>query len=389
MWQRRMAAFLCGKGQILWDVTVNTAYVHPVNFLSPRSRDMFDANNKAVNYLYHAMCQSEFDRVQTEDLACRIWEQLKNAHAGNAQVQARLFATYRREYENFTHLPGESIDAMFRRFMVIVNNMRANVAVLPYDDHDMAIKLLHSLDRTLWSEKVEAILESEKYKTLMVDELFSKLKSFEVDRRVRAKIENPTDPHSVALVSGSRTNANMSSRHFSLSCLVSMPDEEFDVLGEEDLALLSRRFECMYTNQKNARRSSGMCYRCGKHEHFIAECLETMEVKPEHTVQGPTTSTARGTTTRERTSPSGGQGRVMVTRRRSGRWLSVQATSTQAPASLHRAQVMKMRTSTRASGQARTSTACASPPKAFAAWHMALQARGATRMTRTPTPRKR
>jgi hypothetical protein len=32
------------------------------------------------------------------------------------------------------------------------------------------------------SEKVEAILESEKYETLMVDEMFSKLKLFEVDR---------------------------------------------------------------------------------------------------------------------------------------------------------------------------------------------------------------
>jgi hypothetical protein len=59
------------------------------------------------------------------------------------QVQARLFATYRTEYENFTHLPGESIDAMFQRFTVIVNNMRANVVVLPYDYHDRAIKLLH------------------------------------------------------------------------------------------------------------------------------------------------------------------------------------------------------------------------------------------------------
>jgi hypothetical protein len=51
--------------------------------------------------------------------------------------------TYQREYENFTHLPGESIDAMFQRFMVIVNNMRANVVVLPYDYHDRAVKLLH------------------------------------------------------------------------------------------------------------------------------------------------------------------------------------------------------------------------------------------------------
>jgi hypothetical protein len=27
-----------------------------------------------------------------------------------------------------------------------------------------------------------------------------------------------------------------------------MPDEKFDVLGEEDLTLLSRQFERMYTN---------------------------------------------------------------------------------------------------------------------------------------------
>jgi hypothetical protein len=254
----QMAAFLRGKGQILWDVTVNTAYVHPMNFLAPGSRDMFDANNKADDYLYRSLCESEFKRVRTENLACRIWEQLKNAHAGNAQVQARPFATYRREYENFTHLPGESIDAMFQCFTVIVNNMRANVVVLPYHDHDRAVKLLHSLDRTVWSGKVEAILESEKYETLMVDELFSKLKPSEVDRGVRAKIENPTDPHSLALVSGSRTNANMSSRQFSLSCLVSMPDEEFDVLGEEDLALLSRQFECMYMN----RRTLGVARAC-------------------------------------------------------------------------------------------------------------------------------
>jgi hypothetical protein len=166
--------------------------------------------------------------------------------------------------------------------MVIVNNMWANVAMLPYDDHDRTVKILHSLDLTVWSGKVEAILESEKYETLTVDELFSMLKSSEVDRGVCAKIENPTNPHSLALMSGSRTNANMYSRQFSLSCLVSMPDEEFDVLGEEYLALLSWWFERMYTNRKNAQRSSGMCYRCGKDGHFIAECPEALEVKAEH-----------------------------------------------------------------------------------------------------------
>jgi hypothetical protein len=61
---------------------------------------MHDVNNKAVDYLFRALCQSELDRVQTEDLACRIWLELKNPHVGNAEVQARLYATYWREYEN-------------------------------------------------------------------------------------------------------------------------------------------------------------------------------------------------------------------------------------------------------------------------------------------------
>jgi hypothetical protein len=47
--------------------------------------------------------------------------------------------------------------------------MRDNVAALPYNDHDRAVKLLHSVDRIVWSEKVEAIMESEKYETLTVD----------------------------------------------------------------------------------------------------------------------------------------------------------------------------------------------------------------------------
>jgi hypothetical protein len=52
-----MAAFLCGKGQIFWDVTVDTGYVQPMNILAPGSRDMFGANNKAVDYLF-VLCVS-------------------------------------------------------------------------------------------------------------------------------------------------------------------------------------------------------------------------------------------------------------------------------------------------------------------------------------------
>jgi hypothetical protein len=113
-----------------------------------------------------------------------------------------MYATYHREYENFTHLPSKSIDALFQWFTVVLNNTRANVDVLPYDDHDRAINLLHSLDRTIWGRKFEAIVESEKYDTLTVNELFSKLDSAEVDRGMTAKLEGLTDSHSLSLIGG-------------------------------------------------------------------------------------------------------------------------------------------------------------------------------------------
>jgi hypothetical protein len=50
-----MAVFLRGKDQILWDVTVDTGYVQSMNFLAPGSRDMFDVNNKVVDYLFRAV----------------------------------------------------------------------------------------------------------------------------------------------------------------------------------------------------------------------------------------------------------------------------------------------------------------------------------------------
>jgi hypothetical protein len=66
-------------------------------------------------------------------------------------------------------------------------------------------------------------VESEKYDTLTVNELFSKVKSAEVDRGMTAKIEGRTDSHSLSLIGGSKgkSTTNTSTRMFSLSSLMS------------------------------------------------------------------------------------------------------------------------------------------------------------------------
>jgi hypothetical protein len=79
--------------------------------------------------------------------------------------------------------------------------MRANKEKLPYDDHERALKLLYALDRKAWDVKVSAIIKSTSYDTLTVDELFSKLKSIEIDYQTQAKLKNPSAP-TMALVLG-------------------------------------------------------------------------------------------------------------------------------------------------------------------------------------------
>jgi hypothetical protein len=60
---------------------------------------------------------------------------------------------------------------------------------------------------------------------------------------------------------------------------MSLPDEEFDMLGEDELALLTRRFERMHENRVKSRRNTRTCVQCSKPRHFVVDCLEKVKNK--------------------------------------------------------------------------------------------------------------
>jgi hypothetical protein len=173
------------------------------------------------------------------------------------------------------HLAGEYVDLMFRHFTVIVNSMKANIIVLPYSDHDRALKLLHALDRSVWGMKVDAIIEFTSYETLVVDELFSKLKSTEVHIQLRAKHENSArDPTSFTLVSGmgqTSSYANPKPSAFALSSLLFIIEEQLEGLDDDELALFARRMKRFSDNQRERWRGKNTCFECGRLGHFAAE----------------------------------------------------------------------------------------------------------------------
>jgi hypothetical protein len=65
-----------------------------------------------------------------------------------------------------------------------------------------------------------------------------------------------------------------------------MPDEEFDVLGEDELALLMRRFERLHENRVNMRRNTRTCFWCGKPGHFVTDYPEKVSYKHKSRTDG-------------------------------------------------------------------------------------------------------
>jgi hypothetical protein len=58
-----------------------------------------------------------------------------------------------------------------------------------------------------------------------------------------------------------------------------MPDEEFDVLREDELVLQTRRFERLHENRVNMRRNTRTSFQCLKPRHFVVDCPEKVENK--------------------------------------------------------------------------------------------------------------
>jgi hypothetical protein len=148
--------------------------------------------------------------------------------------------------------------------------MHANKARLPYDEHEIALKVIHALDRRVWEVKILTIIKSPNYTTFTMVVLFSKLNSTKIDHQTRVKIENPSAP-TMALVSRGGSFCNPSLAMFSLSSLLAITKEQVESLEDEELALVASWFTQFPSNRQN-RWPSGLKDGCFNYSGHHSGC---------------------------------------------------------------------------------------------------------------------
>jgi hypothetical protein len=149
---------------------------------------------------------------------------------------------------------------------------------LAYSNNECAKQLLYALDDHVCGMKTTALEESTNFAILNTEKLFSKLKSHELSHKGRPN--HDASLTSKALISSPRvgghdanpTNTISFSLEFALSSLAAASDEQYEIIPDDEIALLTRTFRALHKFHKEMRRSPRGCFECGNTTHFIVDC---------------------------------------------------------------------------------------------------------------------
>jgi hypothetical protein len=124
--------------------------------------------------------------------------------------------------------------------------------------------------------KITALEEFTDFATLDTEKLFSKLKSHELSRKGRPN--HDASLTSKAFVTSTRvgghvanpTNTTDSSvLKFALSSLCAVSNEQYEIIPDNEIALLARKFRALHRFCKERRMSPRGCFKCDDTTHYI------------------------------------------------------------------------------------------------------------------------
>ncbi|KAK2354753.1 gag-protease polyprotein [Trifolium repens] len=277
-WKDKMELFLRSQDNNMWSVIEIGEYVPLVKDSttpktpgewSTQEADRVLLNTKAKLFIKSAMSREEYDRIMQCKTAKEMWETLQVHHEGTSRVKETRIDIGVRKFELFEMQEDESIDQMYGRFTIIINEL--NSLGKTYTTHEKIRKLLRCLTKN-WRHIVTAITESKDLSQMKLEDLIGSLKAHESilqeDKPVKKKM--------IALDSQTREHSQIVEDNL----------ENEDEDEDEEMAFLSRKIQRLMQRRNQLKRSfqpkrSGSkevdmskikCYGCDQFGHYKNEC---------------------------------------------------------------------------------------------------------------------
>ncbi|XP_016185068.1 uncharacterized protein LOC107626683 [Arachis ipaensis] len=218
-------------------------------------------NAKTINLMHYTISFEEYRKVSRCKTAKEIWDKLRLTHEGTKQVRETIIDMLMKEYEMFNMKEDESIDQMFERFSIIINNLDAMGK--SYSEETLVRKILRSLTKK-WEVKSTVISERNDLIKITYDELRGKLLAYET---IHMSQDKDDKKKSVALKSR-----------------ITAKEEEFDdSFSDEEMVLFARKMR-RFLRLKNKGKGSSSSkdfkkdqakftyHHCKEPGHFQSDC---------------------------------------------------------------------------------------------------------------------
>ncbi|KAK9123615.1 hypothetical protein Sjap_013217 [Stephania japonica] len=148
-----MKFYIRAQGRHLWDAIEND-YTLPNKSLKEYTAEEIKielSNDQAVNHLFCALSENEFNRVSACQTAKEVWEKLEVHYEGTQQVKNPKLRILEEHYETFRVEPHEDIATAITWFTKLLNEIK-NLGK-HYDQENSVYKFLRGLPKECDTKK--------------------------------------------------------------------------------------------------------------------------------------------------------------------------------------------------------------------------------------------
>jgi hypothetical protein len=270
-WSHKMHSHLFSLHPSIWEIVENGMHFdstdNPVII-----NEQIHKNAQATTVLLASLCRDGYNKVSGLDNAKQIWDTLKISHEGNDATMITKMELVEGELGRFAMIRGEEPTHTYNRLKTLVNKIRSYGSTR-WTDHAVVQLMLRSFT-VIDPHLVNLIRENPRYTKMTPEEILEKF----VSGRMMVKeawyvddaLNGPLPIYELQPVVLKAT----SSRETLPSKVAQV---EAAGLNEDKMALIIKRFKTALKGRKeypnkNKTRGKRSCFKCGKSDHFIAQC---------------------------------------------------------------------------------------------------------------------